>query len=146
MAPPKDPGAWDVPPPQNLPPAGGKEIRVHRENLHNVAKALHDDLQELNKAGAQGSPDELHQTHGGNPKAMLNQEDLGNYPAAQGVYATVKTAYSTIGSTYSEFLTGYDNIVKTLTANAKNYDNTEDANTHNSRRTGSDTGNPPDAG
>ncbi|MEV0403555.1 hypothetical protein [Actinoallomurus sp. NPDC050550] len=141
---PKDNGGGDALPSPDLPQVG-KGIQTHRDKLHDVWKALQGDLDDLNKHVTKGSLFELQSMDGSTAKGLLTQQDLGEYPAATGVYNTTKTAYNVIGGVYSQFLDSYQAMIDTIKRAAGNYDNTEAANVQSARNAQTTTNNAPTA-
>src|SRR4051794_30236754 len=130
MAPNRDGGGGQPLPPQQLPNTG-KDVTFHKDKLLDIAKALQKDLDELNKHGTKGSLFDFQSVADADPKGFVSQEALGNYPAAQGVHMTCKTAYETVGNVYGAFTDAYQGLINTLTQNAKNYHGTEHQNEQN---------------
>jgi hypothetical protein len=149
-----DPTVRTVPAPQraayHLPPADlpsvGKEVIVHRDKLADVAKVLRGDHDLLAGRG-DGSLDSFQVTVGHDPKGLVTQIELGDYPASNGLEQTCKNAYDHISSVYSSFLDAYDGFINSLDQTAKNYNNAEDATQAHARTSGgTNTSNAPTAG
>jgi hypothetical protein len=110
-------------PPADFPQAG-KELRVDRGKLKDVASALQKDMDDLNTHGP-GTYNDL--TNG--DLGLVTSDELGNYTAAQGLTTTVNNAYNVIGNTYQQFLTSYQALIDTISQTGNNYNAAEDANT-----------------
>jgi hypothetical protein len=108
--------------PEALPSTGGKGIFVNHEALHDVYKKLQAD-RDLFDQGGSGTLTDFQ----GSGKARITQDDLGNYPAAEGVHATCGNAESHVGAVYTEFLTSYQNLIDTIKRTADNHKTAEEA-------------------
>ncbi len=128
----KDSGGYSGPPKQL--PGANKEIRVDHGVLKNVAKAMQKDLDDLN-SWSSGS---YHDFRDGSV-VDLTTDELGNYPGGQNVAASAKAAYTQIGSTYSQFLIAYDQVIKAVKRSADNHANADDATRQSARQAGKDT-------
>lgn len=126
-------------------PQVGKNVNTNRSKLHDVWKALQADLDDVNKHSTKGSLFDFQSLDGSTAKGLLTQQDLGEYPAATGVYNTTKTAYSTVGDVYGQFLDAYQEMIKTIKRAAGNYDEAEAATQQSARNAQTTTNNAPKA-
>src|SRR6266545_2405857 len=116
MAPVDDGGGGGLPP--NLPSVGD-ELVVHRDKLHDVARALQRDLDDIKEAGTSGSLWSLRN------QGMVTAAELGHYPAGEQIAVTCKNAYDHVGDTYDAFLTSYQDVINAIKQTADNYDRAE---------------------
>jgi hypothetical protein len=101
--------------------SAGDEFVVHRDKLHDVARELERDLQELRDARTKGSPSSLQ--HGG----LATAAELGHYPAGEQIAVTCKNAHQHIGHAYDMFLNSYEAIINAIKNTAAGYDSAEQA-------------------
>jgi hypothetical protein len=97
----------------------GKGVDVHRDTLRDVAKALGNDLKELEAALAK-----VHQ------KGNVGRAQLGDWDAAIQIGTTLENAYSAFTQYYSELVDCYSGVIERLQKSAGIYhdaENTTDA-------------------
>lgn len=114
--------------PKSLPTTGGKEIKIDHDALKDIADKLEKDLNELKK-------------HRYSDKVTDNtppEAAMGDYQAGRSMYATVTAARDQIGTTFDEFVTAYENVIKTIRASEKTHRNADDR----SKRGVENAGNP----
>ncbi|MBA9003181.1 MULTISPECIES: hypothetical protein [Thermomonospora] len=100
----------------NLPEAQSREIEISRDRLRKLADELQKDLDDLKRQRlAEGIQDD-----------SPNIDHIGHYQAGQGLSNTVNTARTHVGSTITQFLTAYQNVINALYDSARNYDRAED--------------------
>jgi hypothetical protein len=127
---PADPGGGGGLPP-TLPTAR-EELVVHRDKLHDIARALQRDLDNLKDAGTRGSLWSLQ--NGG--RGQVTAAELGHYPAGEQIAQTCSNAYDHIGSTYQAFLDSYQDVITAIRQSVDHYDRAEDATRDSANRRG----------
>ena len=112
-------------------PSAGDELQVDRDVLRDVAKRLHDDLQQLRGSG-NGTLHDLRNNGG-----LVSPNALGDYPAGQGISQTFNQAYTQIGTTYESFLSTYEQVIQSIQQSVDGYQAAEDATQQSAQRAAS---------
>jgi hypothetical protein len=101
----------------------GDKVDVDRDELKKIINKLQDDLDRFSE-GRDGTPNDL-QSRG----AMATSNELGRYPAAQGLAQSSQAAFRHISAAYRDFLASYGSVIDALRTAAGTYDDMEQENT-----------------
>lgn len=114
-------------------PEVGKELRVDRDELEEIAQRLQHDL-DTYSSGSEGTLDDLQS------RGNVTIQQLGNYPAAQGYLQSLVNANKTLAQAYREFELSYQGVINAIRESKRTYDDAEDNTEYSANRLRADAG------
>jgi hypothetical protein len=116
--------------------AGGKEVKISKDDAKKVIKALQDDLDRYD--ADHGTPDDIEgRGHIKNPAIYAGGAgDQNGYPAGRTLAAYLGNAQTKIPTAYRQFLQSYGRVIQALGDMTGVYDKADDQNVENNQRAG----------
>jgi hypothetical protein len=112
--PPPDTSDWSDKPNNTWHHKVGSGVHVHRDKLHDVARALESDLNELQTVLQQVST-----------RCNVGRAHLGDWDAALQLGTTFENAYTAFTQYYADLTSGYQSVIRRLHKSAGIYADTE---------------------